>query len=143
MPRFVIHKHRAKRAGLHFDLRLENKRGNFSSWALPKAKLPKKKGERFYAIRVADHSFGYGDFEGEIPSGYGAGTVTIHDRGSFENLGWQKNKIKFKLNGEKEKGAYVLLWLEDRKIWLLLPYRKYKLNEGFLLKIRKFEGWGK
>lgn len=129
MPKFVIHKHRAKRAGLHFDLRLE-RRSKFASWALPKAKLPKKKGERFYAVRMADHSFGYGDFEGEIPSGYGAGTVTIYDRGTYENLGWEKGKIKFKLNGEKEQGAYVLLWLADRKIWLLLPYRKYKMNES-------------
>ena len=32
---------RIKKAGKHFDLRLENNQGSLSSWAIPKAKLPK------------------------------------------------------------------------------------------------------
>jgi bifunctional non-homologous end joining protein LigD len=81
MPAFVIQKHEART--LHYDLRLE-KDGVFKSWAVPKG-LPEQAGIRRLAVQVEDHSLEFGDFEGEIPAGqYGAGTIEIWDRGSFE-----------------------------------------------------------
>lgn len=38
---YTLHEHRAKRAGLHFDLRLQ-KKNDVYSFALPKAKIPEK-----------------------------------------------------------------------------------------------------
>lgn len=80
-PRFVIQEHSART--LHFDFRLERD-GVFKSWAIPKG-LPERQGVRRLAIRVADHTLAFGDFEGTIPEGeYGAGNVEIWDRGTYE-----------------------------------------------------------
>jgi bifunctional non-homologous end joining protein LigD len=82
-PVFVIQRHDARR--LHYDLRLERD-GALASWAVPKG-LPLEAGERHLAVHVEDHPLDYGSFEGAIPAGqYGAGTVEIWDRGTYDLL---------------------------------------------------------
>lgn len=116
--KFVIHKHDADRAGLHFDLRLEHE-GVLESWAIKKHKLPAK-GERLLAMRTEDHPLEYGKFKGTIPEGeYGAGKVDIYDSGTYETIKRTKDTIKFKLNGKKEKGSYTL-HRTDGKSWILM-----------------------
>jgi hypothetical protein len=60
--------HKAKKAGEHFDLRLENDDGTMSSWAIPKARLPHNK-EKLLAQKTEDHPISYNKFKGEIPEG--------------------------------------------------------------------------
>lgn len=103
---YVIHRHDASH--LHWDLRLEMG-GVLKSWAVPK-EPPKTKGAKRLAIHVEDHPLGYANFEGEIPEGhYGAGTVKIWDKGTYELIKKDKKKIEIKLYGKKLKGSYVLV----------------------------------
>ena len=116
--KFVIQEHHASR--LHYDFRLEMD-GVAKSWAVPKG-MPLKKGEKRLAIQVEDHSVEYMDFEGEISEGYGAGKVTIWDKGEYRLLKRDAREIKVELNGEKVKGTYVLIKFPKagEDAWLLL-----------------------
>jgi bifunctional non-homologous end joining protein LigD len=120
-PRFVIQRHAARR--LHYDFRLERD-GVLVSWAVPKG-VPLRRGERHLAVHVEDHPLEYGDFEGTIPAGeYGAGTVEIWDRGTYELLEEKRNGgLTVRLCGERLDGTWTLVPARldgDPKNWLLL-----------------------
>lgn len=118
--RFVIQLHHAKKAGDHYDLRLENDEGALSSWSVPKHRLPKGK-EKLLAVRTEDHPVEYLKFKGEIPAGeYGAGTMEIHDSGTYEEIEAGKTKIVFRLKGKKEKGTYRLFRAGEGKQWMIM-----------------------
>ena len=57
----------------------------------------------------------YGEFEGVIPSGYGAGIVMLWDRGTWTpevddvDAALEKGDLKFTLDGYKLKGSWVLV----------------------------------
>jgi bifunctional non-homologous end joining protein LigD len=117
--RFVIHEHHATR--LHWDLRLERD-GTLASWAVPKG-LPQAPGENHLAVSVEDHPLEYLDFEAEIPKGqYGAGAITIWDRGTYECLKWEPRKIEVALHGKRVDARYALFPIDDGpqpKNWLI------------------------
>jgi len=117
--RFVVQEHHATR--LHWDFRLELD-GVLKSWAVPK-EPPLRPGVRRLAVQVEDHPLDYVDFQGLIPEGeYGAGTVTIWDKGVYELSSRAENKIVFSLRGERMRGEYVLLrtgFQGDPKNWLI------------------------
>jgi bifunctional non-homologous end joining protein LigD len=117
---FVVQEHHARR--LHYDLRLE-KDGVLKSWAVPKG-IPLASGDRRLAVQVEDHPYDYAGFEGTIPEGhYGAGTVKIWDKGTYEPKLWEDDKIEFILHGQTLEGRYVLVRLKKAKednAWLLL-----------------------
>jgi len=103
---YVIQKHAASH--LHYDLRLE-KDGVLKSWAIPK-EPPTTKGIKRLAIQTEDHPIEYADFEGVIPEGeYGAGTVEIWDRGTFDVEEWTDEKIVVHIHGERLRGRYCLI----------------------------------
>jgi bifunctional non-homologous end joining protein LigD len=109
LPRFVVQEHHARR--LHWDLRLERD-GVMVSWALPRG-VPDDPKRNHLAVHVEDHPIEYGDFEGEIPKGsYGAGSVSIWDRGTYETHKWSldgaKPEVMVTLHGGRVRGRYVL-----------------------------------
>ena len=121
--RFVIHGHYASHH--HFDFRLEMD-GVLKSWAIPKHP-PTEPMEKRLAIPVEDHPLGYIDFEGNIPSGeYGAGRVSIWDKGSYALLEKDENRISFSLKGMKLKGIFTLFRLKRGRKgdeWILLKQK--------------------
>ncbi|MEM7820899.1 MAG: DNA polymerase ligase N-terminal domain-containing protein [Candidatus Aenigmatarchaeota archaeon] len=114
-PIFVVHEHHAKH--LHWDLRLERNRV-LKSWAVPK-QPPAAPGVRRLAVQVEDHPLSYASFRGRIPEGqYGAGTVKIWDKGTYEPLEWTDKSIVVKLHGKKLKGDFCLVRFRPPKGWL-------------------------
>src|SRR5262249_37435006 len=92
------------------------------------------------AVRVEDHPLAYADFEGTIPEGqYGAGVVTIWDKGTYENLladkpvpqtvaeGIDAGRLEFALPGEKLRGRYALTRMKGKgrgkDNWLLIKMK--------------------
>ena len=124
---YVIQKHAARR--LHYDFRLELD-GVLKSWAVTRGPSLDPKDKRL-AIRTEDHPLDYGAFEGVIPpDNYGAGTVLLWDRGTWEPLGdphegLERGKLAFRLHGERLRGEWALIRLrprkpEHRESWLLI-----------------------
>ena len=108
---FCVQKHLASH--LHYDLRLEHN-GVLLSWAVPKGPSLDPKTKRL-AMHVEDHPIEYGEFEGVIPEGYGAGIVMLWDKGAWTpeqpdiDAALKKGDLKFTLNGYKLKGSWVLV----------------------------------
>ena len=134
-PRFFcVQKHLASH--LHYDFRLEHD-GVLLSWAVPKGPSLDPATKRL-AMHVEDHPIDYGEFEGVIPSGYGAGIVMLWDRGTWTpevddvDAALAKGDLKFTLDGYKLKGSWVLVRTRggrwggpgggDRS-WLLIKHR--------------------
>src|SRR5690242_14875700 len=124
LPVFVVQRHDARR--LHYDFRLE-RNGVLASWAVPKG-VPLEPGVRALAVHVEDHPLDYGGFEGEIPKGqYGAGTVEIWDRGTYDLVEEKKDGgLTVRLHGERLEGTWTLIpaHLDGKEQnWLLVRKR--------------------
>ncbi len=135
--RFVIQKHDASH--LHYDFRLEME-GVLKSWAVPKGPSTDPAVKRL-AMMVEDHPYDYRNFEGIIPSGYGAGTVIVWDEGFYQPADFEKQdkksqdkellrqlksgKLKINIKGNKLKGEYALVKAHGRgeNGWLLFKVK--------------------
>jgi bifunctional non-homologous end joining protein LigD len=130
---FVVQKHRA--TAVHYDFRLEWN-GVMMSWAVPKGPSLRPADKRL-AMPTEDHPMEYNAFEGVIPEGeYGGGTVMIWDRGTWQpeaesadvDSALRKGELKFRLDGEKLHGGWVLVRLarkdrDGKTPWLLIKHR--------------------
>jgi len=116
-PRFVVQEHSARR--LHWDLRLEHE-GAAASWAIPNG-IPMNPKENRMAVHTEDHPLEYLTWEGEIPKGeYGAGTMRIWDRGTYELEKWTDAKVMVDFHGERLRGRYALFRTgKAEKDWMI------------------------
>jgi len=135
---FCVQRHDATR--LHYDFRLEID-GVLKSWAVPKGPTLDPT-VRHFAAHVEDHPIDYGSFEGNIPAGnYGAGSVMLWDRGTFDVLDdlpaldqLARGDLKFRLHGEKLKGDYAIVLMKGRgkgNEWLLIKKRDQYAQPGW------------
>jgi bifunctional non-homologous end joining protein LigD len=112
---FVVQEHHARR--LHWDFRLERD-GVLVSWALPKG-VPDDPAVNHFAAHTEDHPMEYAGFAGRIPAGeYGAGTVTIWDRGTYDTVKWTDHEAKVVLHGRRLTGGYTLFQTRG-KDWMI------------------------
>ena len=126
---FCVQKHLASH--LHYDLRLEWN-GVLLSWAVPKGPSIDTRDKRL-AMQTEDHPYDYGMFEGVIPEGYGAGIVMLWDHGTWTpesedvDAALRKGDLKFRLNGYKLKGSWVLVktrgYSGAPNSWLLIKHK--------------------
>jgi bifunctional non-homologous end joining protein LigD len=136
--RFVVQEHHATR--LHWDFRLEMT-GTLKSWAVPKGPTFDPNEKRL-AVPVEDHPLDYMDFEGVIPKGnYGAGTVMVWDRGTYESLegdpqkGYDSGKLAVRLAGKKLRGEFHLVRTKmgGQTQWLMFKRRDADAVAGWVL----------
>ncbi len=114
--------------------------GVLKSWALPHGPTLDPAIKRL-AVHVEDHPLDYGSFEGTIPSGnYGAGSVTLWDRGTYEWLGpktpaqmWESGDLKLRFHGYKIVGEFALVRTNRAKgkDWLLIKKKDFAVREGW------------
>jgi len=122
MSEFVVHAHRAKKAGLHYDLRI--KIGDrLKDWAFRKP-LPEGPGVKRLGIEQEEHDPMWLTFEGEIEDGYGAGRMEIWDKGEVDLMSVKDSKIVCNFRGGRLKGKHVLLKSEKLNGWLLWKTEK-------------------
>ncbi len=134
---FCVQRHHASH--LHYDFRLELD-GALKSWAVPKGPTLDPEQKRL-AMMVEDHPLEYGGFEGVIPKGnYGAGSVMLWDRGTYEMLGeataeeqLARGDFKFKLAGEKLSGEFAIVRMKRGRgnEWLLIKKKDGAAQVGW------------
>ena len=131
--RYVVHRHHATR--LHWDVRLEM-RGVLASWAVPNGP-PLEAGKRRLAVHTEDHPIEYLTFHGVIPDGYGAGTMTIWDTGTYELIEEKPNEVKIRMKGERLDGEWVIVQTKQNegRDWLMIKHGTPPKNDPLLSKI--------
>jgi bifunctional non-homologous end joining protein LigD len=118
--RFVVHRHHATR--LHWDVRLEM-RGVLVSFAVTQGP-PLEAGKRRLAVHTEDHPLEYLTFHGVIPDGYGAGTMTIWDEGTYDLLKDSPNEYKVDFHGRRLEGEWVIVQTKQNegRDWLMIKH---------------------
>ena len=134
--KFIVVKHDAKKARLHYDLRfvMPNSK-NWMSFAVRKG-VPETPGGKVLAVRTHDHSDQEALFLGTIPDGeYGAGKLTKYDDGSCEINKFKPSHIIIDFKGRKIKGVYHLVNIGK------FNKRDYKKQQYILFKGKTLNEW--
>lgn len=120
---YVLQKHRTKRrpSQPHLDLRLGTPKTNLFSWAVPKGELPEP-GKRRLAPQTQLHAYRYGDFQGQIGHGYGAGTVERKDKGRALITKVTPHSIFFTVAHSRIPQRFALIKIKTKtgRDWLLV-----------------------
>jgi hypothetical protein len=118
---YIVQSHNARKRGHHYDFRVGNRPMGMYSWAGQRALTDLHEGEKVPLARTNLHTHRYNDFEGEIPSGYGAGTVKKHDKGRALITNVTDKSISFSTAHKKHPERYSLVHPGDEygeKFWI-------------------------
>lgn len=117
--RFIIQRHEAERAGPHMDMRFGTPETGLFSWAT-RHPMPVPGQKRMW-IQQPVHSYEYGDFQGNIPEGYGKGKVKKVDDGELLVTKVSPNSIHFTVAHKKHPERFVMMRKGDKdKNWLII-----------------------
>ncbi len=130
---FIIQLHKARRAGKHYDIRIGSPEIGLLSWASKKP-IPTEEEQSIKRLLIEQptHAYNYKDFEGEIESGYGAGTVEklVDTKILITDIG--KNYIKFTTAEERNPQRFILIQTTARpRKWLLMNVTPLDYPEGY------------
>ena len=133
-----IQRHLAHRAGEHFDYRIGTPETGLLSWSMKPTELPEP-GQKRFVRQQPVHTHQYGDFEGRIGSGYGAGTVRREEKGKVLITKASPTKIEFTTATSGVPERFILLKPEKwgEREWLLInatpkeviPYEKVRYKK--------------
>ena len=117
--KFIIDKHNAKKAGLHYDLRIENDDNEAYSFATRHPldfENTNRSSKRLLIIQPI-HSIGWlADKDLYIDNGYGTGHVKTWDKGMLHiNAINRNNTISFTANGKYFNGPFILIKVNFKK----------------------------
>lgn len=141
---FVVQEHHTDYR--HYVFRLEVG-GVLKSWAVQREPAMDPAVRRL-AIEVEDHPLCYASFEGEVDEGeFGAGRLTIWDRGTYDNVFAGKDPPKsmeqalrdghaeVDLHGERLNGKFALIRIPfsgKRKNWILIKIKDSKARPSIV-----------
>ena len=76
-------------------------------------------------------------FHGVIPDGYGAGSMTIWDTGTYELIEEKDNELKLRMKGKRLDGEWVLVQTRQNegRDWLMIKHGTPPKNDPLLSKI--------
>jgi DNA ligase D-like protein (predicted 3'-phosphoesterase) len=120
--RFTLHEHKAKKAGLHYDLRLEWHIGTVMSFAM-RYQPPTTPGVKRLAIEQPLHDVESLDFEGVIEEGYGAGELRKINSGNYDLEKESGKELILVFRGGILNGTYVASSTGERK-WLIFKKKE-------------------
>jgi hypothetical protein len=140
--RYVVHRHDAIRAGLHYDLRLEapfeRKGCVLLSWTTRKwPDFVSHKLDKIMLIATDVHEMSWLKFEGEIKSGYGEGIVEIFDTGVYNIVSTSDKAIVIELVSNREHPPFKFalvkapLGKEEKAETLLAVRVKHTKEQNF------------
>jgi len=127
--RFIVVKHDAKKARLHYDLRFVMPNSKlWMSFAVRKG-VPTETGSKVLAVRTHDHDEEEALFLGTIKDGYGAGKLSKFDDGRCIIKKFTSSHMTIDFKGRKVKGIYHLI-----NVGLFDKSKKYKHQQFILFK---------
>lgn len=100
--------HKARRAGLHTDVRIGAPQLGLFSWAAPKD-LPTVQNQKRLLITQPLHTYEYKDFQGTLKTKYGQGTVKKLQQSPIIILQNSGDKIKFKRDTQQNTPVYTMI----------------------------------
>lgn len=127
--------HNAKRSGKHIDVRIGSPTLGMFSWAAPKD-LPKENEKRLLITQPL-HTYAYKDFQGQIYSPYGRGTVKKLQQSPILMLQNKPDKIKFTRANRNNGPVYTMIktrnnnWITTVRYPDASPIIKFYTKEHF------------
>src|SRR5216683_3872064 len=98
---------------------------------------PLEAGKRRLAVHTEDHPIEYLTFHGVIPDGYGAGSMTIWDTGTYELIEEKPSELKIRMKGKRLDGEWVIVQTKQNegRDWLMIKHGTPPKNDPLLSKI--------